>query len=793
MEREQELIEQLDAVEKAFEAERQRWQREKEEYQNLCAWYANSLRYQLGGLLIDTLKHPLHLLKLPVEMFRLVQNHKQQQVDVKDIESNIPVNVDLQNEIRSFDFLSIEHTVNQIRESGITIIIPVFNAYDELCKCVDSVISYTTFPYQVLLINDCSTDPRIAPQLSHYASRKNIKVITNSTNLGYVKSINVGIQACATDVLLLNSDTIVTPKWLEKIIIAAYSDHRIMTVTPLSNAAGIFSAPEIDTNNELLPTWNLEDISKIVENLSSHLYERVPTGNGFCMFIKREAFLQVGLFDEEAFQKGYCEENDFCMRLFSKGFDNIICDNTYIFHHHSASFQGEKQKLLQHNKDILLSRYPQYDYLVGKMLCSQNLKQVRHQIRQGFKNYEQTGVTEKNILYVIQYANGGSVKTNEDLMNFIDSQNNWNVFMLNSDCETLRLYQLKNKTLYLLKKWDMNSKWDINSLYNAEWRNIYFNILFHYHIDIVHIRHLYKHTFDIVDAAYWFHIPMVLSFHDFYYICPTTNLINGKGLYCNADCSSANGQCRISEPCIKINDDMHKWIKSNWRNQLTDLFKKTDAFVTTSEYSKELFENVFSNIKGRVLIYEHGRDFSYPRIFYGSLPDKNQKIRIMIAGNIDYNKGANYISQLIDADKNKLLEFHCIGNLPEELKSKVKYYGKYIRDDFKDYVVKIKPSFMGIFSIWPETYCHIITEAFSCGIPCVVSDIGTLRERGLKGGCILADLNDPSETCRKIYTISTNPTAYQQLVNEALSQTIRSVADMGNDYLNLYNSLLRRN
>lgn len=791
MEREQDLAEKLKNLEKMYESDRKRWQHEKEEYQNLCTWYANSLRYQLGGLLISTLKHPLRYPKLPFEMYRLVKKHKQQVTESRDIESSVPVSVASEKLTSFFDFTEIESTVNQIRQQGITIIIPIFNAFDEVCKCIDSILANTNTPYHILLINDCSTDPRIAELLLSYASNNNINVITNSQNMGYVKSINIGIRSCNNDVVLLNSDTIVTNRWLEKITLAAYTDTNIMTVTPLSNAAGVFSVPIENINNELPENASLEDVAKIVENQSSHIFEHVPTGNGFCMYIKRSAFEQVGFFDDVAFGKGYCEENDFCMRLLSKGYSNIICDDTYIFHRHTASFQKEKQNLLKRNKEVLLARYPQYDYLVENMMNSAGLIQTRKNIQARLSQYEQDRISKKNILYVIQYANGGSVKTNEDLMGYIDSQN-WNVFMLNSDCNTLRLYHFSDGTLHLLQQWNLSHKWDINQLYDSEWRNIYFNVLYNCHIDIVHIRHLYKHTFDIVDTANWMHIPTVLSFHDFYYICPTTNLINGRGKYCNAHCSSPNEQCKISEPYIKITSNVPAWLENNWRTPICNVFKKVGAFVTTSEYSKNLYEQIYSDLKGRINIYEHGRDFSYPRQFYGSTPNKSEKVRILLAGNIDYNKGAEYISRLLAEDNKDLLEFHCIGNLPEKLKAKVKYYGKYLRDDFKDYVANIKPSFVGIFSIWPETYCHIISEAFSCGVPCIVSDIGTLRERGLKGGCIFADLDNPTTTYQQICTVSANADSYNKLVQEALKQNIRTVSDMGIDYLNLYNSLIMR-
>ena len=108
----------------------------------------------------------------------------------------------------------------------------------------------------------------------------------------------------------------------------------------------------------------------------------------------------------------------------------------------------------------------------------------------------------------------------------------------------------------------------------------------------------------------------------------------------------------------------------------------------------------------------------------------------MLSGNIDFHKGSKFIAELIDYDENNKLEFHAIGKIDEYLEGKVINHGPYQREEFIDKVKKIKPNFIGVISIWPETYCHTLTEAWSCGIPAIVSDIGTLRESVRRRCCI---------------------------------------------------------
>ena len=214
-----------------------------------------------------------------------------------------------------------EDEVNRILEAfkeKTSIIIPIYNAFDQTKKCIESVKKYTTIPYELLLIDDCSTDKRIKKLLSELESKHdNIKVISNQENKGFVKNINKGFMETSDDVVILNSDTEVSPKWLQKLKIAAYLDENNATVTPLSNNAGAFSVPKQGQNNEINEKLGIKSTANIIEKISQKDMLYVPTGNGFCMYIRRKALFEVGFFDL-IFGRGYCEENDFCSGFSTK-------------------------------------------------------------------------------------------------------------------------------------------------------------------------------------------------------------------------------------------------------------------------------------------------------------------------------------------------------------------------------------------------------------------------------------------------------------------------------------------
>ena len=110
------------------------------------------------------------------------------------------------------------------------------------------------------------------------------------------------------DVVLLNSDTVVTERWIEKLQAAASSAAEIATVTPFSNNATICSIPRFLAVNAIPSGHDVESFARLVERCAAREYPRIPTGVGVCLYVKRRVLDAVGAFDEGTFGLGYGEE-----------------------------------------------------------------------------------------------------------------------------------------------------------------------------------------------------------------------------------------------------------------------------------------------------------------------------------------------------------------------------------------------------------------------------------------------------------------------------------------------------
>lgn len=262
--------------------------------------------------------------------------------------------------------------------NAVTIIIPVYNAAEQLRKCLESVFSNTVLSEEsrLLVIDDGSSEKELE-EIYAASARPFVRIVKNSENIGYTRTINRAAKiAESSDVVLLNSDTIVTPNWLEKLRRHANSVPTIGTVTPVSNNAGSFSVPNPGAN--ALPTGlTIAEMAAIVEDCGKDQSFAAPTGNGFCLYIRRALIDAIGYFDEINFPRGYGEENDFCMRAYYAGFLNLVALDTYIWHSAHASFGQSRNRLLQNGLDMMAALYPDYFKLTRVFATNQHFAKLR--------------------------------------------------------------------------------------------------------------------------------------------------------------------------------------------------------------------------------------------------------------------------------------------------------------------------------------------------------------------------------------------------------------------------------
>ncbi|WP_127021609.1 glycosyltransferase [Rheinheimera mangrovi] len=303
----------------------------------------------------------------------------------------------------------------------VDIVVPVFNALEDVQRCLDAINRNTDgFTVNVYIVNDGSDMPT-TEWLRAFCKNKPMFVLTeNDKNKGYTPTVNVGLRQCKGDyIVTLNSDTIVTKGWLTGLVRCFKTNAEFGVVGPLSNAASWQNVPILlDENNqfavnELPQGWNADDMAVLVSAASKRYYPQVPFVNGFCFMIAKAAFDKVGLLDEETFPTGYGEENDYCIRVAQAGFKLAICDDTYVFHAKSKSFGHEKRKQLSKvGSDALKAKHgkDKVNELAGQIRDMTVFNDIRQQVRQALTNAANSFTKDpllNRILFLLPVSGGG--------------------------------------------------------------------------------------------------------------------------------------------------------------------------------------------------------------------------------------------------------------------------------------------------------------------------------------------------------------------------------------------------
>lgn len=215
-----------------------------------------------------------------------------------------------------------------------SIVIVACNNLELTRMCVDSIRRYTDpGTYEIIVVDNGSTDGTT----QWLKRQKDLKIISNGDNLGFVRGCNQGIrEAGENDVLLLNNDTVATRNWLANLRRCLYSSPDIGAVGAVTNYC---------SNHQAVPV-NYRSIEEMQDfagrnNISNpQRWEERLRLVAYCLLIKGDAIKKVGLLDE-LFSPGNYEDDDYSLRLLQAGYRLMLCHDVFLHHFGSATFRGD--------------------------------------------------------------------------------------------------------------------------------------------------------------------------------------------------------------------------------------------------------------------------------------------------------------------------------------------------------------------------------------------------------------------------------------------------------------------
>ncbi|MBI4727161.1 glycosyltransferase family 2 protein [candidate division TA06 bacterium] len=249
-------------------------------------------------------------------------------------------------------------------KTDISLIIVNRNVGVLLSRCIDSIKAAGDISYEVIVVDNASSDGSQARLAQKYPE---VKLIVNSQNLGFAAACNIGIKAATGKYpVLLNPDTLVEPGCLKKLF-------DFMEANP---KAGIAGPKALNSDGSLQPTcraipgylniifsrkspitaiWpgNPGASRYMLQGLPEDKPSQVPALAGVCLILRREMLEQTGFLDERYFM--YLEDIDICLTASQKGWSVFYIPQARIIHHWGKSSEQEKTMMdEEHRKSMYL-------------------------------------------------------------------------------------------------------------------------------------------------------------------------------------------------------------------------------------------------------------------------------------------------------------------------------------------------------------------------------------------------------------------------------------------------------
>ena len=237
-----------------------------------------------------------------------------------------------------------------LRNKDLSIIIVNWNTRALLRECLRSV--YSNLPphtVDVIVVDNASTDGSVDMVHTEFPQAN---LICNSKNLGFARANNQGIAlSIARYILLLNSDTVVEPDALERLI-------DFMDSNPRAAAAGsMLLNPDGSLQSSCYPfpsisreLWRLFHLDKLraygvyqMEGWDRNASREVDHIQGASMVLRSEVLAKTGVLDEDFFM--YSEELDLCYRLKKDGWKLYWLPQSKVIHYGGKSTKQTAEKM----------------------------------------------------------------------------------------------------------------------------------------------------------------------------------------------------------------------------------------------------------------------------------------------------------------------------------------------------------------------------------------------------------------------------------------------------------------
>lgn len=663
--------------------------------------------------------------------------------------------------------------------TGVDIVVPIYNARHDVERCVASILRHASGDWRLVLVDDASTDEGLIRFLRATADQNERAIyVRNDVNGGFVVTANRGMrEAGGRDVLLLNSDTIVTPRFIEKHIACVYRDDDTGIATPFTNNGTICSIPEFCRDNELPAELTVDEYAELVEAVSPRAYPEIVTAIGFCMYVRATVIEQIGVFDERSFGRGFGEENDFCERAKQRGWKIRLVDDCFVAHTGKASFGDEGRALEHENSRTLARMHPNYFADVAKFCAENPLSAYQDRIRFELARYRMRRYPAALFVLHAPMTDANCGGTEFFVRGLVESLALPRAVVVWPDDREMVVLEIDRGCIGdgLTYRFELSHAPDFFCRTDDEIETTFESIVSLFDVAFVHIHHLIRWPIDIWRNLEKRGIPFVFTIHDYYSVCPSWNLVNrrsGESCPCagsgdeskTRDCIAAQFAALDLGPPVDADETV-----ALHRKAFEQLFRHARIIFAPSQAAADVVREYYGETVRDVRVIGHGYDWDKLEDVIDSDLDssspRNRKhpLKVAILGQVAYPaKGADTYLSLMDRTRDMRIEWHVFGAIDVfgyrrrlsdlNLGERLVVHGNYHRDEIVGLLRKQEIDLSLFLPQVAETFCFTLSESWMASVPAIVSRLGALPERVNEtgGGVIVDSIDDALERLREL-------------------------------------------
>ncbi len=613
-------------------------------------------------------------------------------------------------------------------ETPFCLVMPVHDAFALLQEALERLRRHTPAPWQMVLVEDCSPDPRVRPWLRDWVQQVNdsgagqVTLLENGENLGFVGAANRGLERALEAleghggrgaVVLLNSDALLPANWAPRLLAPIAADASVASVTPMSNNAELLCVPQISRPRDL-PAGLADQIDAQAArlNLPAAGTGPMPTGVGFCMALSEPFLRQVGLFDP-AFGPGYGEEVDWCQRAMALGGRHVAQPGLFVEHRGGASFgSAEKQRLLRKNGALLLRRYPGFDLQVQNFIAEDPLIDARMALGLAEAAARARALGKPVPVYLAHSLGGGAeMALRQQIARDLDAAGGALVLRVGGRLRWQVELQLPGGQV-LAESDDTALIEQLVALLPAR------RIVYSCGVgdsDPVTLPAILLRLSEGASGG------VSVLFHDYLPLSPSYTLLGSDGAYRGVPMpgDTADPAHGFRRP------DGTRGDLADWRAAWAPLIARAERLEVFSNNSRGLVATAFPEAADKIVVTPH-------RTSPGNLPvmpapEAGGVPVIGVLGNIAPHKGADVLARLSrHLAKSREARLVLLGNLDPayRLAHPAVVHGDYQLADLPTLVRHYQIGCWLIPSVWPETFSFTTHEALASGLPVLAFDLG---------------------------------------------------------------------